>query len=577
MANPEHVAILEQGVEAWNEWRSKSRLIKPNLSKFDLIGADLSRANLRETDLNGADLIGANLVEANLSETNLVGAGLSGANLSRANLVGANLNGANLIGAKLREADLSGAKLRKANLIRANLSGAELRKADFSRAELTKANLVRANLNEANLIRADLNEAELGGVNFKEADLSGANLSRVDLGRVDLGGANLSRVDLRETRLIGANLDGVNLSGSDLSGIDLRKINFIGANLSGAKLIQTQVLNSDFQGANFTDACILDWHINSDTNLANVCCNAIYLGWDDDKNEPSDRRPRDPNKTFAPGDFTRLMEQSQETVDLIFSQGIDWSAFLTSFQNLQVSGEHSELSIQGINKKSDGSFVISVDTPLGTNKAAVERDFQTQYDAELKRLEAVYQEKLNAKDQEIQIYREQNTNMTDIVKMLASRPINVANVVDHQGNKSINQEFPGTVYGVAGSVEGNQVINRNSDTINMNATSHDQSKQVNIGKVAGGTVNISNPEATDPEIVATVAYIQALIADRTAQRNLTSTAEQLAIVTEVIQEIETKPNWKAKAIQAAKSGALESLKSNPVGAFVVSAIESWIA
>ena len=39
MANDEHVAILKQGVAAWNAWRRKNRDVRP-----DLQGADLSKS-----------------------------------------------------------------------------------------------------------------------------------------------------------------------------------------------------------------------------------------------------------------------------------------------------------------------------------------------------------------------------------------------------------------------------------------------------------------------------------------------------------------------------------------------------
>ncbi|WP_181256577.1 hypothetical protein [Merismopedia glauca] len=41
MANPEHLHILKQGVEVWNQWREKNYRIE-----IDLSGADLSEANL---------------------------------------------------------------------------------------------------------------------------------------------------------------------------------------------------------------------------------------------------------------------------------------------------------------------------------------------------------------------------------------------------------------------------------------------------------------------------------------------------------------------------------------------------
>lgn len=67
MANKEHVAILEQGVEAWNQWRSDN----PDI--IDLSMADLRRANLRRANLRGADLCEADLREADLCEADLYG------------------------------------------------------------------------------------------------------------------------------------------------------------------------------------------------------------------------------------------------------------------------------------------------------------------------------------------------------------------------------------------------------------------------------------------------------------------------------------------------------------------------
>jgi hypothetical protein len=62
MANKEHLAILRQGVEAWNRWREKNPTIRPDLSVADLIRANLSGANLMGADLSVADLSGANLL-----------------------------------------------------------------------------------------------------------------------------------------------------------------------------------------------------------------------------------------------------------------------------------------------------------------------------------------------------------------------------------------------------------------------------------------------------------------------------------------------------------------------------------
>lgn len=132
MANPEHLAIFLQGVDAWNEWQRVNRAsdhpIVADLSELEvydggLRGIDLSdtellRAKFRDADLSGADLSGAGLTEADLS-----GARLIGTDLRWANLAGTILEGANLKYAKLQEARLYSAALVKTNLDYANLTG----------------------------------------------------------------------------------------------------------------------------------------------------------------------------------------------------------------------------------------------------------------------------------------------------------------------------------------------------------------------------------------------------------------------------------------------------------------------
>ena len=119
MANPEHLALLKQGVEAWNRWRDQHPKRWP----------DLREVKLRDAELRKVDLHGANLSQAELAAGHFTGADLSGANLSNANL-----RDAELTAADLREADLSGANLRHASLIDAQLREADVRGADLSEA-----------------------------------------------------------------------------------------------------------------------------------------------------------------------------------------------------------------------------------------------------------------------------------------------------------------------------------------------------------------------------------------------------------------------------------------------------------
>ena len=92
MADKEHVALLKQGVEAWNQWRRENPHARPDLSQANLSGAHLYEADLSHTNLFWADLANANLHKANFSGASLFGANLCGANLHQAHLCDADLS-----------------------------------------------------------------------------------------------------------------------------------------------------------------------------------------------------------------------------------------------------------------------------------------------------------------------------------------------------------------------------------------------------------------------------------------------------------------------------------------------------
>ena len=77
MSNPDHLAILKQGVVKWNVWREANQDVRPDLSEADLQGAMLFGANLSGTNLAGANLRIADIGGANLKVANLTGADLT--------------------------------------------------------------------------------------------------------------------------------------------------------------------------------------------------------------------------------------------------------------------------------------------------------------------------------------------------------------------------------------------------------------------------------------------------------------------------------------------------------------------
>ena len=56
MANEQHLGILRQGVEIWNQWRKENPALTADLSRAHLFGAKLREADLERVDLGGAPL-----------------------------------------------------------------------------------------------------------------------------------------------------------------------------------------------------------------------------------------------------------------------------------------------------------------------------------------------------------------------------------------------------------------------------------------------------------------------------------------------------------------------------------------
>ena len=464
MANQEQLALLEQGAEAWNQWRTDNPTVNVDLSGADLSGADLSGADLRDVNLGSADLNHANLSEANLS-----GADLTGANLSHIDLRDADLRDANLSDTRLNEATISGANLTGASLNSADLSGAALNFANFRDADLSGANLSGTNLSDGIQIdpkwklvhklvneggedrflpNADLSDANLSGANFRDASLIFANLNHTNLRGADLSNANLDHASLSDANLRGAdlsdaNLDHVNLcnadlSNADLSNADLSTADLSNANLSGANLAATRSLATSFTDATFTGACLEDWNINSETKLDGAICEYVYL-----KQNEKERRPS--SGTFKPGEFTLLFQKALETVDLIFADGIDWKAFFASFQELQAEYEDDNLSIQALEKKSGGAFIIRLEVLAGADKVAIESGLKERYEMRLQFQEERYRVELQAKDREIEIYKQKSADMMEIVILQASRTISVEAkaVVDQSKSETFQNDYRG--------------------------------------------------------------------------------------------------------------------------------------
>ena len=147
MADNNQIAILSQGVEAWNKWRKENpdvlidlknaKLMHMNLENANLAKADLENANLSFTNFKNANLVFSNLGGAIFYFANFEGANFGAAHLENAYIEDANLNGARLSGANLKNAILANSSLKNAYLVDAHLEGTNLSAVNFKNANLS--------------------------------------------------------------------------------------------------------------------------------------------------------------------------------------------------------------------------------------------------------------------------------------------------------------------------------------------------------------------------------------------------------------------------------------------------------
>lgn len=145
MANKKHLAILEQGLLAWNKWRQEEPDVLPDLSGADLCGEDYSTRstasgtvgiNFDKTNLSRSKLRDVFFSEASMMFTDFRGADLCGAQICSCNLIGADLSAASCGGTYFGFCLLRGSKLRHTWFESTNLTDAKLDGADFDGAIL---------------------------------------------------------------------------------------------------------------------------------------------------------------------------------------------------------------------------------------------------------------------------------------------------------------------------------------------------------------------------------------------------------------------------------------------------------
>lgn len=311
--------------------------------------------------------------------------------------------------------------------------------------------------------------ASFGGTNFQETDLTVTQFNNTSLKNSHFNNATTNRTcwrnakqlefacvtgtilenrNVRELLVTGKtdvkSFAGINLKGAYLADINLDSIDFTEADLSGAtyentslrntNLTKVQALGVEFRGADLTGACLESWNIDSATQLDGAHADYVYL-----LGNNRERRPSSGN--FGEGEFSKLFQEVLDTVDLIFKNGIDWQAFMVTFdrfrEKIRVESEDGDITVQSIENKGDGVFVVKVSVPSGTDKSEIHSEFRQEYDKNLRLIEEKFKAKLEAKDEVIALHRQHNIDLKEIIRYQAEKPIHIGDDISISAGKDV--------------------------------------------------------------------------------------------------------------------------------------------
>lgn len=240
MANPEHLAKLKEGVEAWNEWRDNNPDIIPDLQDHKFKFTFDEKPAPQGNNFKRIAMLGEQLEQINFCDTNLKGTTIIAASFKGAMLTRANLEGAYIAMTDFRGAMLGGVIFKQAHLSDVN----------FEEVWLHSANFAGANFVESNLKKANCMGASFVGAKFMWTEMPGARVCGVKYDN--------------EMVCTGINVDGC--TGSQKFVRHVRDLEYI----------------QDFKQEH--PALHRLWHITSDCGrswirLAGWCCAIIYFFW----------------------------------------------------------------------------------------------------------------------------------------------------------------------------------------------------------------------------------------------------------------------------------------------------------
>ncbi|MEI6430125.1 MAG: pentapeptide repeat-containing protein [Pseudanabaena sp. ELA607] len=323
-------------------------------------------------------------------------------------------------------ASIGGTSFRGADLRNADFTEANLKSSDFRNSRDHNTNLTCTLWKQAKkLDRARVGQSILSNSEVRELLVTGKPNPSKSYEGLNLRGAKFDD---------GVVLEGVNFKRAILSEASFRK-----ANLEWVNLTEAQAIGTDFTGAQMTGVCLEGWSYDHTTKLDDVDCRFVFELEHPNPKGSRERRPHDPEKDFAAGDFTKHYSETINIVHLLIRNGINREAFIAAWQKL--TAEYPDINpddIQEIKKKGQ-DVELTVAVPEDTDKGKFERSFDSGYETTLKEIAAKHQAQLlEEKDRTIE-------TMKDMYFALAEAKKGDVTLITKIEAKSMAEQNPVTI------------------------------------------------------------------------------------------------------------------------------------
>jgi uncharacterized protein YjbI with pentapeptide repeats len=279
----EWIALLDDP-DGLRKRRGLEKSVRPDLTRLNLSGRDLSHHLLAESDLSFSDLSGSKLPmlmhTCRLEGTNLDGATFiseseretvrllqllwtdvprfTQALTGRANLHGCDLSGADLRGLTLTSGAFVGARLEGARFEGAKLKDIHFLQANLDRATFDDAVIHSCKFDNASLRDASFRRAQLLYTSALEIVAPGSHWDQVTGETFNVGKGKLSDAVFDEATLTGFNAIQSELRGASFTAVRFKKANFMGAGLQRAKFNRAQCEEVSFKFADVAETDFRD-------------------------------------------------------------------------------------------------------------------------------------------------------------------------------------------------------------------------------------------------------------------------------------------------------------------------------